>query len=194
MQEKAIGGRWWRKWWRLHLPQKPPIWIARTDRGYCVKNTQNGGGGGSSEDSTLSIYFEGARSYYGIRSEIKNQYGFCVVSAIPMVTRCLVSFVTSLLLIKTGLALSSEDMNTVSSTKVRPITSLNLTSELVSAVPPAKTSGKNARFGWKYQRKSHYHYGCGYYQIEQPMALNYTSDTILVAGGPAKISDNSYNS
>lgn len=30
--------------------------------------------------------------------------------------------------------------------------------------------------------------------VEQPMALNYTSDTILVAGGPAKISDNSINS
>ena len=111
-----------------------------------------------------------------------------------MVTRCLVSFVNITIIdASTGLTLSSEDMNTVGSASATDYKfELDFTSYFSSAA--SKSFFVQATDSDGNTKKKAITIMAVDITVEQPMALNYTSDTILVAGVRQKISDNSINS
>ena len=184
MQEKAIGGF-------DEESDEDYIYYKATNlnggqiEDVVLKIPKNGGGGGSSEDSTLSIYFEEAAPIMAFGSEIKINVALRSVSY-PGGNEVL-GVIRNITIIdaSTGLILSSEDMNTVGSASATDYKfELDFTSYFSSAA--SKSFFVQATDSDGNTKKKAITIMAVDITVEQPMALNYTSDTILVAGGPAK--------
>ena len=164
---------------------KPPNLNGGQIEDIVLKIPKNGGGGGSSEDSTLSIYFEEAALIMAFGSEIKINVALRSVSY-PDGNEVL-GVIRNITIIdaSTGLTLSSEDMNTVGSASATDYKfELDFTSYFSSAA--SKSFFVQATDSDGNTKKKAITIMAVDITVEQPMALNYTSDTILVAGGPAK--------
>lgn len=150
-----------------------------------IKVPKNTGGGGSSEESTLSIYFEEAAPTKAFGSDIIVNVALRSVSY-PGGSEVLgVIRNVSIIDASTGLTLWSEDMNTVGSASATDYKfELDFTSYFSSAssknfyVQATDADGNTKRKAITITAVD--------VTVEQPMALNYTSSTALTVGGSAK--------
>ncbi len=145
------------------------------------KNT----GGGSSEDSTLSIYFEDAAPTVAFGGDIKIDVALRSVSypggnEVVGVIRNL-----SIIDASTGLTLYSQDMNTLASASATDYKfELDFTSYFSSAA--SKSFFVQATDADGNTKKKAITIVAVDVTVEQPMALNYTSSTALIVGGSTK--------
>ena len=184
MQEKAIGGfdeesdeeYIYYKAVNLNGQQLPDVQI---------KIPKNTGGGGSSEDSTLSIYFEEAAPTVAYGGEILVNAALRSVSypdgnEVPGVIRSLAIIDAS-----TGLTLFSESMNEVGSASATDFKfQLDFTEYFSSAA--SKSFFVQATDADGNTKKKAITIVAIDVTVEQPMALNYTSSTALTVGGGTK--------
>ena len=150
-----------------------------------LKIPKNTGGGGSSEDSTLSIYFEEAAPIVAYGSDIKINVALRSVSY-PDGNEVL-GVIRNVTIIdaSTGLTLYSEDMNTVGSASATDFKfELDFTSYFSSAA--SKSFFVQATDADGNTKKKALTIVAVDITVEQPMALNYTSNTALTVGGSAK--------
>ena len=150
-----------------------------------LKIPKNTGGGGSSEDSTLSIYFEEAAPIVAYGSNIKINVALRSVSY-PDGNEVL-GVIRNVTIIdaSTGLTLYSEDMNTVGSASATDFKfELDFTSYFSSAA--SKSFFVQATDADGNTKKKALTIVAVDITVEQPMALNYTSNTALTVGGSAK--------
>ena len=184
MQEKAIGGfdeesdeeYIYYKAVNLNGQQLPDVQI---------KIPKNTGGGGSSEDSTLSIYFEEAAPTVAYGGEILVNVALRSVSY-PDGNEVL-GVIRSLAIIdaSTGLTLFSESMNEVGSASATDFKfQLDFTEYFSSAA--SKSFFVQASDADGNTKKKAITIVAVDVTVEQPMALNYTSSTALTVGGGAK--------
>jgi len=184
MQEKAIGGfdeesdeeYIYYKAVNLNGQQLPDVQI---------KIPKNTGGGGSSEDSTLSIYFEEAAPTVAYGSDILVNVALRSVSY-PDGNEVL-GVIRSLAIIdaSTGLTLFSESMNEVGSASATDFKfQLDFTEYFSSAA--SKSFFVQASDADGNTKKKAITIVAVDVTVEQPMALNYTSSTALTVGGGAK--------
>ena len=150
-----------------------------------LKIPKNGGGGGSSQDSTLSIYFEEAAPVMAFGSDIKINVALRSVSY-PDGSEVLgVIRNVSVIDASTGLVLSSEDMNITGSASPTDYKfEIDLTAYFTSA--SSKSFFIQATDADGNTKKKAITVMAVDITVEQPMALHYTSDTALIAGGGAK--------
>lgn len=145
------------------------------------KNT----GGGSSEDSTLSIYFEDAAPTVAFGGDIKIYVALRSVSypggnEVVGVIRNL-----SIIDASTGLTLYSQDMNALASASATDYKfELDFTSYFSSAA--SKSFFVQATDADGNTKKKAITIVSVDVTVEQPMALNYTSSTALIVGGSTK--------
>lgn len=184
MQEKAIGGF-------DEESDEDYIYYKATNlnggqiEDVVLKIPKNGGGGGSSEDSTLSIYFEEAAPIVAFGSDIKINVALRSVSY-PDGNEVL-GVIRNVTIIdaSTGLVLYSEDMNTVGSASATDYKfELDFTGYFSSA--SSKSFFVQATDSDGNTKKKAITVMAVDITVEQPMALNYTSDSVLTVGGPAK--------
>ncbi|WP_195630196.1 hypothetical protein [Bacteroides finegoldii] len=150
-----------------------------------LKIPKNGGGGGSSEDSTLSIYFEDVAPIVAFGSDIKINVALRSVSYPGGVETLGVIRNVSIIDASTGLVLYSEDMNTVGSASATDYKfELDFTGYFSGAA--SKSFFVQATDADGNTKKKAITVVAVDITVEQPMALNYTSDTVLTVGGPAK--------
>ena len=184
MQEKAIGGfdeesdedYIYYKAVNLNGAQLPDVQI---------KIPKNTGGGGSSEDSTLSIYFEEAAPTVAYGSDIIVNVALRSVSY-PDGNEVL-GVIRSLAIVdaSTGLTLFSESMNEVGSASATDYKfALDFTEYFSSAA--SKSFFVQATDADGNSKKKAITIVAVDVTVEQPMALNYTSSTALTVGGGAK--------
>ena len=184
MQEKTIGGfdeesdeeYIYYKAVNLNGQQLPDVQI---------KIPKNTGGGGSSEDSTLSIYFEEAAPTVAYGGEILVNVALRSVSY-PDGNEVL-GVIRSLAIIdaSTGLTLFSESMNEVGSASATDFKfQLDFTEYFSSAA--SKSFFVQASDADGNTKKKAITIVAVDVTVEQPMALNYTSSTALTVGGGAK--------
>lgn len=184
MQEKAIGGfdeesdedYIYYKAVNLNGAQLPDVQI---------KIPKNTGGGGSSEDSTLSIYFEEAAPTVAYGSDIIVNVALRSVSY-PDGNEVL-GVIRSLAIVdaSTGLTLFSESMNEVGSASATDYKfALDFTEYFSSAA--SKSFFVQASDADGNTKKKAITIVAVDVTVEQPMALNYTSSTALTVGGGAK--------
>lgn len=184
MQEKAIGGfdeesdedYIYYKAVNLNGAQLPDVQI---------KIPKNTGGGGSSEDSTLSIYFEEAAPTVAYGSDIIVNVALRSVSY-PDGNEVL-GVIRSLAIVdaSTGLTLFSESMNEVGSASATDYKfALDFTEYFSSAA--SKSFFVQATDADGNSKKKAITIVAVDVTVEQPMALNYTSSTALTVGGSAK--------
>lgn len=150
-----------------------------------IKIPKNTGSGGSSEDSTLSIYFEEAAPTLAYGGDIKIYVALRSVSypdgnEVLGVIRNL-----SIIDASTGLTLFSEPMNVVGSASATDYKfELDFTSYFSSAA--SKSFFIQATDADGNTKKKAITIVAVDVTVEQPMALNYTNSTALVVGGSAK--------
>ena len=184
MQEKAIGGfdeesdedYIYYKAVNLNGTQLPDVQI---------KIPKNTGGGGSSEDSTLSIYFEEAAPTVAYGSDIIVNVALRSVSY-PDGNEVL-GVIRSLAIVdaSTGLTLFSESMNEAGSASATDYKfALDFTEYFSSAA--SKSFFVQATDADGNSKKKAITIVAVDVTVEQPMALNYTSSTALTVGGGAK--------
>lgn len=184
MQEKAIAGfdeesdedYIYYKAVNLNGAQLPDVQI---------KIPKNTGGGGSSEDSTLSIYFEEAAPTVAYGSDIIVNVALRSVSY-PDGNEVL-GVIRSLAIVdaSTGLTLFSESMNEVGSASATDYKfALDFTEYFSSAA--SKSFFVQATDADGNSKKKAITIVAVDVTVEQPMALNYTSSTALTVGGGAK--------
>ena len=150
-----------------------------------LKIPKNGGGGGSSEDSTLSIYFEDVAPIVAFGSDIKINLALRSVSYPGGVETLGVIRNVSIIDASTGLTLFSEDMNIVGSANATDYKfELDFTGYFSGAA--SKSFFVQATDADGNTKKKAITVVAVDITVEQPMALNYTSDTVLTVGGSAK--------
>lgn len=150
-----------------------------------LKIPKNGGGGGSSEDSTLSIYFEDVAPIVAFGSDIKINVALRSVSYPGGVETLGVIRNVSIIDASTGLTLFSEDMNIVGSASATDYKfELDFTGYFSGAA--SKSFFVQATDADGNTKKKAITVVAVDITVEQPMALNYTSDTVLTVGGSAK--------
>ena len=150
-----------------------------------LKIPKNGGGGGSSEDSTLSIYFEDVAPIVAFGSDIKINLALRSVSYPGGVETLGVIRNVSIIDASTGLTLFSEDMNIVGSASATDYKfELDFTGYFSGAA--SKSFFVQATDADGNTKKKAITVVAVDITVEQPMALNYTSDTVLTVGGSAK--------
>ena len=150
-----------------------------------IKIPKNTGGGGSSEDSTLSIYFEEAAPTVAYGSDIIVNVALRSVSY-PDGNEVL-GVIRSLAIVdaSTGLTLFSESMNEVGSASATDYKfALDFTEYFSSAA--SKSFFVQATDADGNSKKKAITIVAVDVTVEQPMALNYTSSTALTVGGGAK--------
>ena len=150
-----------------------------------IKIPKNTGGGGSSEDSTLSIYFEEAAPTVAYGSDIIVNVALRSVSY-PDGNEVL-GVIRSLAIVdaSTGLTLFSETMNEVGSASATDYKfALDFTDYFSSAA--SKSFFVQATDADGNSKKKAITIVAVDVTVEQPMALNYTSSTALTVGGSAK--------
>ena len=150
-----------------------------------IKIPKNTGGGGSSEDSTLSIYFEEAAPTVAYGSEILVNLALRSVSY-PDGNEVL-GVIRSLSIIdaSTGLTLFNENMNEVSSASATDFKfQLDFTEYFSSAA--SKSFFVQASDADGNTKKKAITIVAVDVTVEQPMPLNYTSSTSLTVGGSTK--------
>ena len=150
-----------------------------------IKIPKNTGGGGSSEDSTLSIYFEEAAPTVAFGSDIIVNVALRSVSY-PDGNEVL-GVIRSLAIVdaSTGLTLFSETMNEVGSASATDYKfALDFTDYFSSAA--SKSFFVQATDADGNSKKKAITIVAVDVTVEQPMALNYTSSTALTVGGSAK--------
>ena len=150
-----------------------------------IKIPKNTGGSGSSEDSTLSIYFEEAAPTVAYGSDILVNVALRSVSY-PDGNEVL-GVIRNLAIIdaSTGLTLFSESMNEVGSASATDFKfQLDFTEYFSSAA--SKSFFVQASDADGNTKKKAITIVAVDVTVEQPMALNYTSSTALTVGGGAK--------
>ena len=150
-----------------------------------IQIPKNTGGSGSSEDSTLSIYFEEAAPTVAYGSDIKVNVALRSVSY-PDGNEVL-GVIRSIDIIdaSTGLTLFSESMNEVGSASATDYKfELDFTEYFSSAA--SKSFFVQASDADGNTKKKAITIVAVDVTVEQPMALNYTSSTALTVGGSAK--------
>ena len=150
-----------------------------------LKIPKSGGSGGSSEDSTLSIYFEEAAPTVAYGADIKINVALRSVSY-PDGNEVLgVIRNVSIIDASTGLTLMSEDMNTVGSASATDYKfELDFTEYFSGAA--SKSFFVQATDADGNTKKKAITIVAVDVTVEQPMALYYTSSTALTVGGTAK--------
>lgn len=184
MQEKAIGG-FDEESDEDYIYFKAVNLNGRQMEDVVIKVPKNTGGGGSSEDSTLSIYFEDAAPTVAFGGDIKIYVALRSVSypggnEVIGVIRNL-----SIIDASTGLTLFSQDMNTLASASATDYKfELDFTGYFSSAA--SKSFFVQATDADGNTKKKAITIVAVDVTVEQPMALNYTSSTALTAGGSTK--------
>lgn len=150
-----------------------------------IKVPKNTGGGGSSEDSTLSIYFEEAAPTVAYGSDIKLNIALRSVSYPGGSEVIGVIRNISIIDASTGLTLFSEDMNTAGSASATDYKfELDFTEYFSSAA--SKSFFVQATDADGNVKKKAITIVAVDVTVEQPMPLNYTSSTVLTVGGTTK--------